>query len=246
MTAGGEDLYEQLHKHSWYYMEEKPEYTLAKPYLPKQGEILEIGSGNAAFAKICGIERYTGLEFNDAAIALAKSKNILLKKEPIETHSINNKLKYQCVVSFQVLEHIQNPAAFIQKCIEVLAPGGMLIIAVPNHDGICGKAQNNLLDMPPHHISHWSEKTMAHIGQQFNLKTVSIETENIAPYHKEWATMIYHENKIRSFFRFKKTLLDFRLQSRAIAKIARLITKISSPKLFENKGHAMIACYLKK
>ncbi len=245
-AAGEEELYLQLNKHPWYYMAEKPEYALAAAHLPKQGAILEVGSGNAAFAKFCGTERYTGIEFNDAAIALAKTQNISLIKESIEIHAEKNKGKYQCVINFQVLEHVKNPAIFIQKCLEALAPGGTLIISVPNHSGICGNSQNNLLDMPPHHISHWSEKTMHYIGKKFKLKIISIETENIAPYHQEWAASLYHDRRMRNFFRLKNTLLDFSLQSRIISKIARHMGKISKRKLLTNKGHAMITCYQKE
>ena len=48
---------------------------------------------------------------------------------------LNNKYpgqKYDLITSFFVLEHIQEPVAFILSLIDLLAPGGALVMEIPN------------------------------------------------------------------------------------------------------------------
>lgn len=246
MVTGNEKLYEELQKFEWYYMSDKPEYTLAKKYLPNSGNILEVGSGKAAFADIVGKDRYVGLEFNDEAIDRAHRVGIKLLKESIEEHAIKNKEKYSSVVSFQVLEHVSNPSSFIQGCVDSLQGGGHLILAVPNHNGICGFAPNSILDLPPHHVSHWVEKTMQHIAAQYNLELVAIEFERVASFHKRWASNSIWQKKIRAIFGVHPKLLDVSFLGRLLGKIASVASRIISPDLNTTMGHTVLACYRKR
>ena len=245
MAAGDEKLYEQLQQFEWYYMNDKPEYSLAQKYLPSNGSVLEVGSGKAAFADIVGKDRYVGLEFNDEAIARAHMKGITLIKETIEEHAVNNGLKYKAVVSFQVLEHVPDPSSFIQGCVNALQEGGVLILAVPNHDGICGLAQNSILDLPPHHVSHWSEKTMRHIAQQFGLKLVAIDCEPVARFHEKWAAQSIVEQRSRRLIGVQHTLLDNSLLGKLLGKIASFLSLVFVPDSSALKGHTVLACYQK-
>ncbi len=246
MATGDKKLYEQLQQFDWYYMSDKPEYSLAKKYLPRSGKVLEVGSGKAAFAEIVGKDRYVGLEFNDEAISRAKSISVTLIKESIESYAARCPNQYSAVVSFQVLEHVSNPAAFVQGCVDSLQVGGHLILAVPNHDGICGLAQNSILDLPPHHVSHWSDKTMHYLAKQYDLEMVAIDFENIADFHVPWAARAIYEQKLRNFFRLNFKLLDISLFSRFLGKVASIIARIIPPDLSAIKGHTVLVCYRKK
>jgi len=246
MATGDENLYKQLQKFDWYYMTDKPEYYLAKKYLPSVGKVLEVGSGKAAFAEIVGKDRYVGLEFNDEAIARAKTTGINLIKESIENHAIGHVKQYAAVVSFQVLEHVPNPSTFIQGCVDSLQVGGCLILAVPNHDGICGLAQNSILDLPPHHVSHWGEKTMQYIAFHYDLELVSIDAEGVADFHMMWGAKAIYETKLRAIFGLKPKLIYTNSFAKFIGKAASIWLRISPPDLSLVKGHTILACYKKK
>lgn len=243
MATGTELLYEQLQKFDWYYMSNKAEFDLAKKYLPDTGSLLEVGAGKAAFSNAVGKNRYVGLEFNDEAIARASADEVILIKESIEAHAVNNKKKYKAVVSFQVLEHVPTPFSFIQGCVDSLQEGGYLILAVPNHDGLCGLAQNHLLDMPPHHVTHWSELTLKRIASLFDLELVGIECETVADYHLVWVRQMVWERRLRIFFRIQPSLLDTSYVSKFLSKVASFIAKGFPPSVDKIKGHAVVAVY---
>jgi 2-polyprenyl-3-methyl-5-hydroxy-6-metoxy-1,4-benzoquinol methylase len=243
MATGDEILYEQLQKFDWYYMSVKSEFAIAKKYLPDTGSILEVGAGKAAFSNAVGKNRYLGLEFNDEAIARASANGVILIKESIEAHAINNKKKYKAVVSFQVLEHVPMPSSFIQGCVDSLQEGGCLILAVPNHDGLCGLAQNHLLDMPPHHVTHWSEMTLKRIASLFDLELVSIECEAVADYHLVWTRQMVWVRRLRNCFWIRPSLLDTSFAARFISKIASFLAKVIPPAIDQINGHAVVAVY---
>lgn len=108
------------------------------PLLPKHvGRVLEVGCGTGntlAYLKdnnycdwTCGVEL-----FPDAAV-IAKDRvdlffqaNIETFDLPIELHSIDT------ILCLDVLEHLVNPEAVIQKLHQYLAPGGAIVASLPN------------------------------------------------------------------------------------------------------------------
>jgi SAM-dependent methyltransferase len=243
-SAGEGGLYDTLQKFDWYYSTDKPEYGMADRLLPDRGYILEVGSGKAAFAAYVGAHRYTGLEFSDAALRRAAEAGITLLKEAIESHAFMNPAAYDGVVSFQVLEHVVDPKGFVRGCVDALKTGGTLVLAVPDHDGLCGIAQNNILDMPPHHVSHWNEQSLRMLAELYNLEVVAIEREAVSSLHTSWAAHAVEERSLRRRLGLRDTLLDTSIVGRAISKFAGYRATLN-PVPEEITGHTIVASYRK-
>lgn len=58
-----------------------------------------------------------------------------------------------------------------------------LIIAVPSQDSFLKYHVNGILNMPPHHVSRFSDKTLHTIADIFNLKLLEIYHEQVQPEH---------------------------------------------------------------
>lgn len=245
METAGEPLYERLQSFDWYYMADKHEYAIALKHLPSKGRVLEVGAGKAAFASVVGADRYTGLEFNDRAIRSAGRAGIRLVKESVESHSRSGNT-YDAVVSFQVLEHVSDPTGFILGCLRCLNPGGCLILAVPAHDGFAGKALNHILDMPPHHVTHWSERTLRWVATQFDLEVIAVEYEPIASYHRVWASRVIWESRLRKFLGMRQRLLDYSLKGTSVGRLAGFMARLNSINFDHLRGHTVVAAYRKK
>jgi 2-polyprenyl-3-methyl-5-hydroxy-6-metoxy-1,4-benzoquinol methylase len=244
LQAGDESLYERLQRFDWYYMEDKLEYDIARKFLPIGGKVLEVGAGAAAFSRVVGQGRYTGLEFNDLAIERAGRHGIALIKQSVEEHARSGN-KYDAVVSFQVLEHVAAPASFIRGCVECLNSGGTLIVAVPAHDGFAGRALNNILNMPPHHVTHWPERTLRHLAPLFGLEVLAIEFEPVAVHHKPWARKTNWEAGLRIFLGMRQRLLDYSLAATLVSKLSSLMARILPCKVERLIGHSVVAVYRK-
>ncbi len=96
-------------------------------------KLLDVGAGIGQFLSFA--KKYfevSGTEISESAVKIAKEKyGIDLFKDCFEEMRFQD--RFDCITLFHVLEHVPNPVVTIQKCKELLAQNGVLIIAVP-HD----------------------------------------------------------------------------------------------------------------
>ena len=245
LETGDEAFYEKLQVFDWYYGEKKNEFQIALRFLPAEGKVLEVGAGKAVFAPLAGVERYTGLEFNDKAIERARADGIVLLKESVESHALRNPGLYDAVVSFQVLEHVSSPAAFITACVACLKPGGTLILAVPSQDGVLAHVVNHVLDLPPHHVTRWSGTTLRMVAEMWGLSLIFMEHEALAPYHAQSVRHTRLESKLRGLLGMGVRLVDRRPAARLASRMAGYLARLSSSLPAGAKGHTVVAGYRK-
>lgn len=225
MISGDDDFYAQFANFDWYYLEQRAEFEIAKKYIENNDSVLEVGSGSGNFAKKIPWAQYTGLELSTNAIKLAKEKNITVRQEFVEEHAINNKNKYDVVCTFEVLEHVENPYNFIQSCLECLKEKGTFIFTVPYSDNFFSQLPNYILNMPPHHLTSWNEKSMRKLGDIFNLKVESIEIEKCEAVHKyNYAQALCLMSIMGNDYKMK--MVDLSFQYRLVSKIASLMAKV--------------------
>jgi len=231
---GDAKFYEMLQANSWYYMNEKPEYDLVQDFIIKnvKGSVLEIGGGSGYFAKkIADHVTYTGLEFNQLAIQKARLNEITMIRQSIEEHSDVCVNEYDCVVSFQVLEHISCPSLFVGSSIKALKKGGYLVIAVPNKDGVVGKMPNIPLDMPPHHATHWRRSTLNCFEKIFDLDVIEIVAENVSLQHNLVAKKYLFLSRFFSFAFNNKKLINNSFLYSVLNLRLQLLPELCRPEL---------------
>ena len=123
-----------------------------------------------------------------------------MTRETIQEHAAYNKEKYDVVNSFQVMEHIAEIGDAIKASVEVLKKGGKLIISVPNNDSFLNKDENNLLNMPPHHMGLWGKESLKNMEKVFNVKLIKIYIEPLQSYHYSYYYNIVFSKKIQKIF----------------------------------------------
>jgi len=146
-------------------------------YAAQNKTILDIGCGNGYFvnALIANGYKAYGIDASDKGIEQARKTNpdaffvmdVSSNELPPEIRSI----KFDIVISTEVIEHLYDPAAFILFCRSILNPGGEIIISTPYH----GYLKNLMLSLfnkwDEHitplwlggHIKFWSRKTLSKI-----------------------------------------------------------------------------------
>jgi 2-polyprenyl-3-methyl-5-hydroxy-6-metoxy-1,4-benzoquinol methylase len=94
--------------------------------------ILEIGSGTGGYCEFlpAGIQ-YTGLELDPRACEYTKNKYPQFSFENSTFENFSSSRKYDVIVAFEVLEHIENPNACIAKISDLLTDGGIFIGTSP-------------------------------------------------------------------------------------------------------------------
>lgn len=112
----------------------KRRVNFVKSIIPKNGKILEIGSGHGFF-----IESMEKLKYKITGIEISKEKRKLSKritKSKIMNVNLMKEIpsmgNLDAIVMFHVLEHLSNPSDFLKKVGSMLNQNGVIILEVPN------------------------------------------------------------------------------------------------------------------
>src|SRR3954470_24821645 len=73
LVSGDSVFYERLSASDDYYMDKKPEFEFAKRFISPNDLVLEIGGGKGGFGTLMNPTNYTGLEFNEQAVQVARN-----------------------------------------------------------------------------------------------------------------------------------------------------------------------------
>lgn len=183
LWAGNESLYDQLQEHPWYYLQDKDEYEIAARHVGKADRVLEVGAGEGRFAARIEAASYVGLELNAKATARAQQRGVDLRRQTVEDHAVDHADHYDVVCHFQVLEHVTQPRQFLAAGASCLKPGGRLIVSVPNEMSFMGAESNNLLNLPPHHVTRWTAQALRNAGAEIGLEVLAVEYDRLSDLH---------------------------------------------------------------
>lgn len=205
---GDDKFYQDLNElNNWYYQDNRWEHPLALSFLAPSNKILEIGSGDGFFMKLCkkkGIDNITGLELNTAAAEKARKEGISIFNETIQDFGKKHVGEYDVVCNFQVLEHIMDIKSFIESSLLTLKKGGKMIIAVPNNNPYLFQWDDyHTLNLPPHHAGLWDKAAFKNIEKVFPIKNTHAFTEPLGEKRHWFAIKIKHikkTNPAKAFF----------------------------------------------
>lgn len=223
MVAASEGFYEKLQTSHWYYMDEKNEYVYASQYIKKTDHVLEVGCGKGAFSKLVDMASYLGLEFSAAAQAQGVKEGIPILRESIQDHASVNKGRYDVVCSFQVLEHVSGVRSFIQSCVDCLKPGGLLLYSVPSADSYLSREENSILNLPPHHLTWWSDASLKNVAPRFGLELIGLEHEKLADSHLQSYAREVARKSLRRCLGLRAPLLGVSVKDRFINLLSEII-----------------------
>jgi 2-polyprenyl-3-methyl-5-hydroxy-6-metoxy-1,4-benzoquinol methylase len=128
----------------------------------KPGRLLEVGAGDGYFlhaAREAGWQ-VEGLELSEPRIARAKEWFQLslhckeLSAAPFEPGS------FDAISMFQLIEHVHDPKAILNKASSLLRPGGLLMISTPNVLAYARKNRGVNSWRIPRHLFFFTPKTL--------------------------------------------------------------------------------------
>ncbi len=124
----------------------KHQVDILKKYLSlENANVLDIGCGGGLFLSLLKREgaNVLGIELNDSRAQYATAKHTLeIHKRPIESDFWQQRYKnyFDAVTLWDVIEHVNYPVQTLQCAVNVLKPGGLLLIDTPCRDSFYHQA----------------------------------------------------------------------------------------------------------
>lgn len=104
-------------------------------YAIARGTLLEVGPGFGTFADVAtqsrSFARVVGIEPTPEMAAACRARGVEIIEKRVED-AIGEIDNADVVVSFEVIEHLFNPALFVKQCGALLPAGGLLVLTCPN------------------------------------------------------------------------------------------------------------------
>jgi SAM-dependent methyltransferase len=145
--------------------------------LDLKGKMLDVGSGDGRFLMRAGEHGWrgglTGLEFNPD-MADRRERNYALELAPIEEFVARpGRPSFEVVTIYDVLEHLAEPSKSLANIVKLIAPGGHLIVTVPNEDRIRFAVREEW-DFPPNHNTRWTGPALAGLVERAGLTVLEV------------------------------------------------------------------------
>jgi len=144
---------------------------------------LDIGCGDGRILNIfeeCGVSKDNlyGVEVDNAAVKSINKMGYHGEFGDIEHVHYADEL-FDCIVMFQVLEHVDDPARVFQKVLRLLKPGGIFIIETPNIQSLDARIFRKRYWGGYHFPRHWNlfdKKSLLALASRQGFKAIKLET----------------------------------------------------------------------
>ena len=185
----------------------------------KNGNLLEIGCASGFLLDIARLRGWNakGVELAKRTSETAKNQlkldvfNGILEKAPF------NPDYFDVITAFNIIEHLNNPSAFLSKCYELLKKEGILIIETPSldslHYAILKKRWDAAAD-PGQHLYLFNKKTLKKIVKKSGFKIKEIKQR--ATWNSIFSKTSVNEGFIRHWIGFVFRIMSILLRKQAM------------------------------
>lgn len=184
----GSDLYteDQLRKVPFFRRRAEALFDRVEPRVGP-GRVLDVGCAigtELVVARERGWEG-TGIELSQASVRIARAQGLDVRDVPLEESGFPDGW-FDLVTLNHVLEHIAHVDPFLAEVRRVLAPGGLLFVAVPNVRAwlFYLRRENYAWTFQDDHFLHFSPGTLRRLLTRHGFLPLEVETSRWRDFHQ--------------------------------------------------------------
>ncbi len=158
---------------------------LAAPFLPATGAVLDVGAAEGTFLRVFREARprwaLHGVEPDPAFAEFARREyglaGVVAGEFPA---AVPAGTRFELLHAGHVLEHLLDPNAFLRECRARLAPGGHLLLDVPD----AATPNRGLSALHVAHVYHYTGPTLTALLAKWGFAVVASRTDLVVPFGK--------------------------------------------------------------
>lgn len=149
-----------------------------------QRDLLDIGSGPGFFLKHAMRRGWKGLGIEPSirAAEFARRNGVEVINDLLTRDLADGLGFFDLIYMNEVLEHLPDPAAILETATNLLNPGGLLCVIVPNDYNPVQQALSKTFGYPawwvapPHHINYFNVSSIQGLVERAGMTIVNVET----------------------------------------------------------------------
>ena len=243
MRGGSQNFYSWVTSHANYYpTKDTPRWEWKEicDYLKQKSSkrLLEVGCGVGDFLEYLkentGIEGI-GLDTTVSSYNKCLEKGLEVYNYPLEEYVTKLNIKFDYVVAFHLLEHVDNPLEVVKCMMNCLNEDGICMLSFPYSDDRVLKCFTTANNMPPHHLTRWNftaiKKLAEEVGAELELvgpDSSTIKVDILSDLRNEYFK-IYQNDSISQTEILKQSLINYKRSADIIySQCTREKIKLSS------------------
>ncbi|HTY03046.1 MAG TPA: class I SAM-dependent methyltransferase [Rhodocyclaceae bacterium] len=141
---------------------------------PEMPAVLDVGCFDGRFLGSLGSAKRYGIEISDSAAAVAAQRGVTILGHDFE--DIDTTLRFDVITAFDVIEHAEDPRAFLESLNQRLLPGGLLVVSTGDLDAWSWRMAGSRYwyCAIPEHISFVSRRWFAGAARRTGLRLVAV------------------------------------------------------------------------
>ncbi len=150
----------------------------ALEFCPSNPRVLDVGCGPGIFIDVAR-ERgliAAGVELNEQNVADMRARGITIYDKPLENCGLEAG-SFDLIALWEVLEHIVEPRPLMAEVARLLAPGGVVLVLVPNRDALVTRllqARSNTFVVS--HVNFFDADSLDRLAESCGLRELARET----------------------------------------------------------------------
>lgn len=177
MTPPDDGFYDWITTAEGYYPEYRPEWDLffdeigANPGAP-QDILVDVGCGSGKFLEAARKRtnlRVIGLDFSEPSVRACNSRGLEAYTANAEDGLPFASSGVRHYTLWHIVEHVQDPKKLLHSLAENIVDDGSIVFSVPLSPTSAEVTTCDPLNLPPHHLTRWSIKSLDALAQELGM-----------------------------------------------------------------------------